>query len=61
MSRFNITSNSLTPLGTKDIIFDMFFEGNKLPSLCEVYTKGSSVDGSTLFECRSDHLAASLK
>ena len=40
----NITSNSLTPLGTKDIIFDMFFEGNKLPRSCTVYTKGISSD-----------------
>ena len=56
----NITSNSLTPLGTKDIIFDMFFEGNKLPNSCTVVSKGNTSSGSTLFSCRSDHNATSL-
>ena len=55
ISEFNITSNSLTPLGTKDIIFDMFFEGNKLPRACRVALKGSSVGYSTMFACSSDY------
>jgi hypothetical protein len=33
---FFIDSNSNTPLGTNDIIFDMFFEGNKFPYIIAV-------------------------
>ena len=59
-SSFNITSNSLTPLGTKDIIFDMFFEGNRLPNSCTVYSKGGSTNDSILFQCDSKYNATSL-
>jgi hypothetical protein len=38
-----IDSNSNTPLGTNDIIFDMFFEGNKFPAGVAVGDKNTGV------------------